>query len=289
MHRHEVSAALKAIGATEDEAEAAAQAREQGNPAQVVRLLFLRGLWSEVLDEKGGLEKWLELEPSSFPFLNFPALRRLLEAGVQTDDLVDVIRSAQTLLIYNVANMLDDGGGLLPYLADQRLAGDWSWQLVAVPPDNPVPEHSIADLHESLEGMDPAGRFSEPRLLEERLLATMTLEQREAILAPLDEKKESQAALAWHRATSSGLTDAREAVRRLARIKEQLVNLRLPRTTAEPDLDLALKVAVGADAWLSCPRCRRRFKSTDSRAYAEGRHVRCGQLLELVANSPSGS
>ena len=40
-------------------------------------------------------------------------------------------------------------------------------------------------------------------------------------------------------------------------------------------------VAVDAGGWSRCPACNRRFKTTDKHAFANGRHVRCGQLLEF--------
>src|SRR5688572_14890746 len=53
-----------------------------------------------------------------------------------------------------------------------------------------------------------------------------------------------------------------------------------------PDNDNPVKEAfVTSRGWVTCPCCRFRFKPSDMGRFREGRHRRCGQLVEIKAAS----
>jgi hypothetical protein len=131
-----------------------------GDRARLVELVLIHFLWDEVVREgpgQGGqpewVERWLALEASGFPFIDVPALKRLIAAGVDLDDLTDVVRSAQVLMLWNTCNLLDDPETLVP-----EAAREWVSCGVALEGGE-----KLGSLHEQLVDFDPSGRLMEPR------------------------------------------------------------------------------------------------------------------------------
>lgn len=129
------------------------------------RRQFLTDLWGFVIDEDEWVESWLPGTPPG-PVPDDPvaaALHRILECGVDLDDLADVVRTAQHEVIYNVCQLLDDPAllgirrGTHP---DQIEAG---WELTAVRTAPPASRRPIGELHVELDEHDPSGRGGEPR------------------------------------------------------------------------------------------------------------------------------
>jgi hypothetical protein len=120
--------------------------------------LFLTDLWSLLVDEDelvDGRPSWLESWFRGTPAGQIPdhptaaALHRILAAGVDVDDLTDVVRTMQHEIIYNVCQLLDDPG-----LLGIRGGRDWALTVDGEP---------IGELHSSLDEHDPSGRHGEPR------------------------------------------------------------------------------------------------------------------------------
>lgn len=168
------------------------------DPAALLHELLLRGLWSTVIDEAA--PQALQRQGG--------AVARLLAAGVDPHDLLDVIREAQVDTIYNVAQLIDwPGEHLAPGDApDLRLAASLDG---AAP--QPLPE-----LHSCLMERDPTGRAGEPRSPELRQFGFLDAGVREQIAALAAERKFSAAAVLWKQHAGGDLKTALAAVQHLA-------------------------------------------------------------------------
>ncbi|MCC7702961.1 hypothetical protein IGS59_11955 [Janthinobacterium sp. GW460P] len=210
-----ITGRLQEAGFDATQADALAQDIEQKKYGPLLRQLLLRGLWADVVDESlprpQWLERWRALGESGFPFINAPALQRLLDAGVNVHDLTDVVRSAQVLTIYNIAQLIDEPCRDLGY--DLEETPDLA--LAAIDAAGAV--HRCGSLHEEIEERDPAGRHGQPRSLELRQFGGLPDAQQEALRDLLEKKAWSQAAMLWKRATGGELAHCLLTVQRLAR------------------------------------------------------------------------
>lgn len=210
-----ITGRLQECGIDAEQAFALAQDIQQNKYGPLLQQLLLRGLWSDVVDESmprpQWLERWRALGESGFPFINSPALQRLLDAGVDVHDLTDVVRSAQVLTIYNIAQLIDepcrDLGCDLEETPDLALA--------AV--DDTGVLHHFGSLHDALEENDPASRHGQPRSLELRQFGGLPPAQQEELRDLLSKKAWSQAAVAWKRAVGGELAHCLLTVQQLAR------------------------------------------------------------------------
>ncbi|MDN2676230.1 hypothetical protein [Janthinobacterium sp. SUN033] len=206
---------LQECGIDAAQADALAQDIQQRKYGPLLQQLLLRGLWADVIDESMPqplwLERWRELGESGFPFINSPALQRLLDAGVDVHDLTDVVRSAQVLTIYNIAQLIDEPCRDLGY--DVADAPDV--QLAYV--DEAGTPHQPGSLHDALEENDPAGRHGQPRTLELRQFSGLPGELQRELKDLLAQKAWSQAAVLWKRAAGGELKHCLATVQSLAR------------------------------------------------------------------------
>ncbi len=204
---------LQELGLTDSQA--LALAAQAGTCGPLLQQLLLRGLWSDVVDESmpqpRWIERWRELGQSDFPFINAPALQRLLDAGVDVHDLTDVVRSAQVLTIYNVAQLIDEPCRDLGYDVEETP----EVQLAYV--DEAGAPQRVDSLHGALEDMDPAGRHGQPRTLELRQFCGLLPAQQQELRDLLAKKAWSQAAVAWKRAVGGEPAHCLATVRQLAR------------------------------------------------------------------------
>mgnify|MGYP007046991452 CR=1 FL=1 len=90
---------------------------------------------------------------------------RVLDKGVDPEDLTDIVRAEQYEVIYNVCQLLDG-----EWLSDLREKipelHEFSWRLYEVAVDDDyvaTPVRAIEDLHSMLGEVDPTGREGEPR------------------------------------------------------------------------------------------------------------------------------
>lgn len=206
---------LQESGIDAGQAEALAQDIQQRKYGPLLRQLLLRGLWADVVDEgmpqPQWLARWRELGESGFPFINSPALQRLLDAGVDVHDLTDVVRSAQVLTIYNIAQLIDEPCRDLGY--DLQETPDLA--LTAV--DEAGALHRYGSLHDALEELDPAGRHGQPRSLELRQFGGLPDDLQTQLRELLAQQAWSQAAVLWKRAVGGELAHCLATVRQLAR------------------------------------------------------------------------
>ena len=89
------------------------------------------------------------------------------------------------------------------------------WTVVAEDASGPEPAGSLGDLHAEVCEYDPSGRAGAPRLLEERLLASLDPALQTQLRALVDAGQLARASLLWHRHTGQDLPTARLAVERL--------------------------------------------------------------------------
>lgn len=185
-----------------------------GDARVLVQELLLRGLWADVVDETQPepqwIARWRQLGPDGFPFIDLPALERLLAAGVDPHDLTAVVRSAQVLMAANLAQLIDT-----PTLG-------LGWDL----PESVTPDLYCAAgedagharmpvLYPCFAARDPAHRHGAPCSLALRRWAALPQATRDALRESLQRGSRAQAAAMWKRAVGGELREAMEAVEEL--------------------------------------------------------------------------
>jgi len=196
-----------------------------GNSTDLMRLLLIRALWSVVStgreDDVFSVSEWPQLTENGFPFLDGHAARRLLESGADAGDIDAVIRSAQVLAMYNVANVLDSGGWPeTRELLGEELAERLGWAVIVHEPSSLHPL-DLRMIHEGFEEADPAGRFGAAPTAAEWTLSRLDEQARTEITEAIEAGDERAAALGWSRSTGSELRDALDAVKELRRLRRQ--------------------------------------------------------------------
>lgn len=206
---------LRECGIDAEQADALAHDVQQKKYGPLLQQLLLRGLWADVVDEDmpqpQWITRWRELAASEFPFINSPALQRLLDAGVDVHDLTDVVRAAQVLTIYNIAQLMDEPCRDLGYDVEDAPDAQLAYLDEAGAPHRP------GSLHDALEELDPAGRHGQPRSLELRQFGGLPGELQAQLRDLLAKKAWSQAAVLWKRAVGGELAHCLATVRQLAR------------------------------------------------------------------------
>ena len=103
--------------------------------------------------------------PGKWADLNAPvpaAIRRMLDRGIEPQDLTDVVRDAQIDALYNVAQLLEHcGHGIEDQQA--KIAENVEWRLVEYDGNTGEMRRVIGGLHEDFFDMDPTGRGGQPR------------------------------------------------------------------------------------------------------------------------------
>jgi hypothetical protein len=155
MNEQELAALFRKLGARDPAAWARSQVNE--NIPQLARFLFLRQAWKLIVNWDGS--NWItemgQLNSNKPGGDIGPAIKRLLAAGGQEDDLTKVVRVMQWRLLSGLCQLLDDPGNI------EREAGDIAWRLFQVD----VGDHPIAvmgGLAESVLETDPTGREMRP-------------------------------------------------------------------------------------------------------------------------------
>jgi len=136
-----------------------AQRHEEGDSTELLQLMLLRALWEGVLRLGEGsplsIERWPELAAGGLPFLDGAAARRLLDSGASPTDLDAVIRSAQSVALYDACRTLDGGGRKqLEAALGKDLARGLGWAVVAQDPKR-TPPKSLGGLHSTFEQLEP--------------------------------------------------------------------------------------------------------------------------------------
>ena len=156
---HELTELFRRLGAPSPELWARSQ-MEEGIP-QLMRFLFLKNAWSEVIDE--GNTAWIdraikdsEARPGS-PYSGLgSALARCRAAGVSSEDLTEIARCLQAQMLFAIGYLLEgppqDYGPL-----------EVSWGLFQTTEDGRPIGPQISGLHESVLELDPTGREMRPR------------------------------------------------------------------------------------------------------------------------------
>jgi hypothetical protein len=211
---------LTALGADPTQARYAAEQLAAGDARPLLLMLLGRGLLADVLPEHVGpgapawIERWRRLAETGFPFIDVPALNRLLAAGADATDLTDVIRSAQLLTAYNIAALIDDPGVAVPAGLDVP-DGVVDWRLVHRAENGAAEE--VGALHEEIMEWDPTGRGGAPRSLDLRRLQNLPDEVRAELVPLIREREYGKAALLWKRHVGGALSACLAVVERLRR------------------------------------------------------------------------
>ena len=229
---------LKARGADETEARYAEEALASGDARPLLLMLLGYEMLADVFDEQAArpnpgspagpawIARWRQLAGSGFPFIDVPAMERLLAAGADPSDLTDVVRSAQMLTAYNIANLIDD-----PTIArrpDLDLPdGVVDWTLTYRDATGQPAE--VGALHEEIMSWDRSGRGGAPRSLDLRRLQSLPDDVRVAVWSLIRDLDMSKAALLWQRHVGGEPADCLAAVERLRAELRRLTLLNHPR------------------------------------------------------------
>lgn len=125
---------------------------------QMVRFLMLRGLWNEIDAWRDKSGEWVsrmtstaEEDPKGYFADAGLALKRMEEAGVNSDDLGRVARYVAYESIFSVLNRIDEGG-------DPEIENAPGWALAEVDANGEGTGRVVVGLHEDLLSLDPSGR-----------------------------------------------------------------------------------------------------------------------------------
>ena len=125
---------------------------------QMARFLMLRGLWSEIDAWRDKSGEWVsrmtstaEEDPNGYFADAGLALKRMKEAGVNSDDLGRVARCVAYESIFSVLNRIDEGG-------DPEAEDAPGWALAEVDANGEGTGRVVGGLHEDLLSLDPSGR-----------------------------------------------------------------------------------------------------------------------------------
>ena len=191
---------LQRMGVTHKQAESIANDLAGSDARSLLSEFLVRGLWSLVIDETN---------LSQLPVIGSDAVQRLLNKGVDPDDLIDVIREVQVDTIYNVAQLIDWPTSETQLEEVPKLTISVS---VQEPNARALP---IYELHSCLLERDPSGRHGEPRTIEVRQFQKLREDERRHIVDLLREQKFSAAAMLWKRSVGGELKDCLTAVQEL--------------------------------------------------------------------------
>ena len=223
---------LKARGGDETAARYAEEALASGDARPLLLMLLGHEMLADVFDEQVGgnkpawISRWRELAKNGFPFIDVPAMERLLAAGADPRDLTDLVRSAQLLTAYNIANLIDDPS--IAVRPDLDLPeGVVDWTLMYRDASGELAE--VGALHEEIMSWDRSGRGGAPRSLDLRRLQDLPDDVRLEVWSLLANLDLSKAALLWQRHVGGELADCLATVERLRAELKRTTLLRNPR------------------------------------------------------------
>ncbi len=133
-------------------------ATAESDEPSLARFLFLKALWSNVIDEDSSwMKDW------AFPKDPIPsAIARMLRKGIDPDDLTDVVRDMQVELLFNVCCALDSSGHGIEDI-QEVIPENIEWRLAEWDGKKEVVKRPILDVHDSFYDFDPTGRAGAPR------------------------------------------------------------------------------------------------------------------------------
>lgn len=203
MNHQPVVEELQRLGVEHKQAEDIVNDLSGFDARSLLSELLVRGLWSLVIDETN---------LSQLPVIGGDAVLRLLNKGIDPDDLMDVIREAQVDTIYNVAQLIDGptSDTLFEEVPELTIS-------VSIRESN-VSALPIYELHSCLLERDPSGRHGEPRTIEVRQFQKLREDERKQIVDLLREQKFSAAAMLWKRSVGGDLKDCLTAIQKLRKL-----------------------------------------------------------------------
>jgi len=156
----ELTSLFRRLGAPDPEDWASSEIKE--NIPQLARFLFLRSAWKLIVDEDN--YEWISetitqsARRPNDPCAGLgPSLRRVLDQGVEKQDINDIVRIKQYELLFGLLYMLDDPSDLEPEL------GETGWVLDEVDASGKRTGRIVQGMYESALDMDPSGREMRPR------------------------------------------------------------------------------------------------------------------------------
>lgn len=153
--------AFRALGAADPESLASSQLEDR--VPELHRFAFLKRLWDQVADTQS--TKWIEQTIEQAKGLGeddpqaaaAPALKRMIDAGVDPNDILKVVWCAQAEMIYNIAFQLDDPGFAVAQLPQHggMQEEDALWGLFSVNEEG-KPKQLLEGFHEIWGDIVPA-------------------------------------------------------------------------------------------------------------------------------------
>lgn len=161
----ELVALFRLLGAPDPEAWALSE-MHAGIP-QLLRYLFLRGAWKNVIaaDDDAWIAQCMEqakAQPDAPLSGVGQALERLAKSGADPGDISMVVRGMQYQTLFGMAYLLDDPVPAFDDVAPPPAAlDDVQWGLWEESAEG-IPTRRVGSLHESALGLDPTGREMRP-------------------------------------------------------------------------------------------------------------------------------
>lgn len=128
----------------------------------IARYIFLKQAWDSVAAE--GKTEWIDKEViRSEEYPNEPyaglgvVLQRILNAGIDREDITELARCLQVGMLFRIGYLLD--GRAYPVKGWEHI----DWALFRTDDDGRPMEEQITGLHESVLQSDPTGREMRPR------------------------------------------------------------------------------------------------------------------------------
>ena len=195
---------LVSLGADPTSARYAAEQLAAGDRRGRLLLMLLgRGMLADVLPEHIGpgqpawIERWRRSRRERFPFHRRAGARapRWPRAPTRAT-LTDLVRSAQLLTAYNIANLIDDPADAVP--PGLELPADVvDWTLMHQNASGEMAE--VGALHEEIMEWDRTGRGGAPRSLDLRKFQELPDDVRAELRHLLRAREYAKAALIWKR------------------------------------------------------------------------------------------
>ena len=158
LTRKRALAIFKMLGEKGASAAAWADGEATEDKPYLARWLFLKALWSDVIDEDDGWMREWSNKRDPVP----AAIARMLAKGIDPDDLTDVVRAMQVDLLFNVCCLLDDSSqGVEDEQA--KIPENVEWRLAEYDGEREKVKRPILDIHGDFYQFDPTGRLGEPR------------------------------------------------------------------------------------------------------------------------------
>ncbi len=151
---------MRALGASDPDSWVQSEFEE--NIPQLARFLVLRHLWSRTINRYRDKTSWIpssigqaERDPTGMFADAGLALRHMVDAGVNMQDIGNLARCIAYEAVFDVLDIIDDGYDGEARASDPTAPG---WALMETDDQGELTGRQVSALHEDILIMDPSGR-----------------------------------------------------------------------------------------------------------------------------------